>query len=111
MWACVHVCRCLWKLEEAIGSPGAGVMGSCGPPDMGAVEPNSNPLQNQHLATEKSLQPLYFPFLPLRKRSGRQPGILYPFLVFKYFSAAGRGYVDEKRMAAFSLGGISPVTW
>lgn len=81
------MCTCVQMSVEARrghGSPGAGVMGSCGPPDMGAVEPNSNPLQNQHLATEKSLQPLYFPFLPLGKRSGRQHGILYPFLVFKY---------------------------
>lgn len=29
MLLCVHVCRCPWRLEEHIGSPGAGVRGNC----------------------------------------------------------------------------------
>lgn len=30
------VCRCLWKQEEGIGCPGAGITKSSEPPDMGS---------------------------------------------------------------------------
>lgn len=48
-----------WKLEEGIESPGAGVTGNFEPLDTSTREPNSGPLQEQHvlLTTEPSLAP------------------------------------------------------
>jgi hypothetical protein len=46
----VGVCPCIKVPEEAsVRSPGAGVTGTCEPPDLGFQEPNPDPLQEQHV--------------------------------------------------------------
>lgn len=56
---CVHEFSCPWRPEEGIGSPGAGVTGTC------ELRINSGPLPKEYtlLTTEPSLQPLGFLFL------------------------------------------------
>lgn len=36
LWICAHVRRFLWKPEEGVECHGAGIIGSCEPPDIGA---------------------------------------------------------------------------
>lgn len=62
MGASLYVVMCTWVQEpreaRGIGPPGAGVMGRCELPDMGARTWRSLQEQCMHLTAEQSLRPL-----------------------------------------------------
>lgn len=107
-----HVCRYLWRPEEGIGSPGARVVGSSGPPDMGAVEGNSSPLQKQQRQLLRNLSsPHISPFSP-KGNEVVGSGALFICVLYARTSQQLEGALWMRmRTASFGLGSLSPVAW
>lgn len=64
---CVSVCRCLWR-SEMLDPPGAGVTGSCKPPNMGVGAELKSSMQEQSVfepLSHFSIPHFFFSFLRL----------------------------------------------
>lgn len=64
MWGLVHMSACLWRLNEGVRLPGAGVIGSCKPHlHYGYWKANLGPLKEQYALLTMELSLLTFMFI------------------------------------------------
>lgn len=72
-------CSCLWKSEEGVRHPGAGVTSGCDLPGVGAENHTQSPLHAQPvlLTTEPCLH-LFMMEQATERKTGCQPGLPFP---------------------------------